>query len=85
MLDCVAPGPDEIVLPTTSSSVFQSTNLDYLLRNLGVRQLVVCGCVTGAAWNRLGAIMLLVGTCAVGSSQQMLPEQEDANTQTPIK
>lgn len=46
MLPEVAPGPDEIVLPKTSSSVFQSTHLDYLLRNLGVRQLLLVGCVT---------------------------------------
>ncbi|PSC74262.1 isochorismatase [Micractinium conductrix] len=46
MLECISPGPDEIVLPKTSSSVFQSTNLDYLLRSLGVRQLVLAGCVT---------------------------------------
>ncbi len=47
MLECIAPGPDEIVLPKTSSSVFLSTNLDYLLRSLGARQLVLAGCVTG--------------------------------------
>ncbi len=47
MLDCITPGRDEIILPKTSSSVFQSTNIDYLLRSLGVRQLVLAGCVTG--------------------------------------
>ncbi|KAL4852742.1 Peroxyureidoacrylate/ureidoacrylate amidohydrolase RutB [Chlorella vulgaris] len=46
VLDCIPPGPDEIVLPKTSSSVFLSTPLHYLLQNLGVRQLVLCGCVT---------------------------------------
>lgn len=44
--DAIAPGPDEIVIPKTSSSVFISTNIDYLLRNLGVKQLVLCGVVT---------------------------------------
>ena len=39
----LAPGPDEIVLPKTSSGVFNSTNIDYVLRNLGVRFLVVTG------------------------------------------
>ena len=38
MIDTIAPGPDDIVLPKTSSSVFISTNLDYLLRCLGKRQ-----------------------------------------------
>ena len=33
----VAPAPDDIVLPKTSSGVFNSTNLDYVLRNLGIR------------------------------------------------
>jgi glutamine synthetase len=39
------PGKD-ISLPKTSCSVFQSTNLDYILRNLNVEQLVVCGQLT---------------------------------------
>jgi nicotinamidase-related amidase len=42
----IAPVGDEIVLPKGSSSVFVSTNIDYLLRNLGVRQLVISGLVT---------------------------------------
>src|SRR4051812_37326894 len=46
VLDEIAPGGDEIVLPKTSSSVFISTNLDYVLRNLGVRSLVVAGVLT---------------------------------------
>ena len=46
VLDAIAPGDDEIVLPKTSSSVFVSTHIDYVLRNLGVRQLVICGLVT---------------------------------------
>lgn len=37
VLEAIAPGDDEIVLPKTSSSVFISTNIDYVLRNLGVR------------------------------------------------
>lgn len=42
----LAPVGDEILLPKTSSGVFNSTNLDYLLRNLGIRYLVVVGIVT---------------------------------------
>jgi nicotinamidase-related amidase len=42
----LAPAPDEIVLPKTSSGVFNSTNIDYVLRNLGVRFLIVAGIVT---------------------------------------
>ena len=42
----IEPGDDEIVLPKSSSSVFVSTHIDYILRNLGVRQLVICGLLT---------------------------------------
>ena len=45
-LDALAPGDDEIWLPKGSSSVFVSTNIDYVLRCLGVRQLVVSGLLT---------------------------------------
>ena len=46
VIDELAPGDDEIVLPKSSSSVFVSTHIDYLLRNLGVKQLVLSGIVT---------------------------------------
>lgn len=46
VLDELAPGDDEIVLPKSSSSVFVSTHIDYILRNLGVRQLVMSGLLT---------------------------------------
>ena len=46
VIDAIAPGADEIVLPKTSSSVFISTNIDYVLRNLGVRSLIVAGVLT---------------------------------------
>jgi nicotinamidase-related amidase len=42
----LAPMADELVLPKSSSSPFSSTVLDYLLRNLGVRTLVVIGLLT---------------------------------------
>ena len=35
-----------MVIPKTSSNVFISTNIDYVLRNLGTRYLVVSGVVT---------------------------------------
>ena len=40
------PRVDEIMLPKTSCSVFCSTNIAYVLRNLGVRYLIVCGQLT---------------------------------------
>jgi ureidoacrylate peracid hydrolase len=42
----IAPREDEIVLPKTSSSVFVSTNVDYVLRNLEVRSLIIAGVLT---------------------------------------
>lgn len=46
VFDAIAPADDEIVLPKTSSSVFISTNIDYVLRNLGTRYLVIAGFLT---------------------------------------
>lgn len=46
VIDELAPGDDEIVFPKSSSSVFISTHIDYVLRNLGIKQLVICGIVT---------------------------------------
>jgi ureidoacrylate peracid hydrolase len=46
VIDELAPGDDEICLPKSSSSVFVSTHIDYILRNLGVKQLVLSGIVT---------------------------------------
>jgi ureidoacrylate peracid hydrolase len=46
MVDELAPGGDEMVFPKTSSSVFISTNIDYVLRNLGTRYLIIAGCLT---------------------------------------
>lgn len=46
VLDEIAPAEDEIVIPKTSSSVFISTNIDYVLRNLGVRSLIIAGLLT---------------------------------------
>lgn len=42
----LAPGPDELVLAKSSSSPFSSTTLDYLLRNMGIRTLIVMGLLT---------------------------------------
>jgi ureidoacrylate peracid hydrolase len=46
VIDELAPGPDEIRFPKSSSSVFVSTHIDYVLRNLGVRQLAIAGLIT---------------------------------------
>ena len=46
VVDELQPADDEILFPKTSSSVFISTNIDYVLRNLGVRFLIIAGCLT---------------------------------------
>ena len=46
VIDALEPTANEIVLPKTSSGVFNSTAIDYVLRNLGTRHLIVCGVVT---------------------------------------
>jgi ureidoacrylate peracid hydrolase len=46
MIDELAPGDDEIVFPKSSSSVFVSTHIHYVLGNLGIKQLVISGIIT---------------------------------------
>ena len=46
VLDKIAPAEDEVIFRKTSSSVFISTNIDYVLRNLEVRSLIVAGMMT---------------------------------------
>jgi ureidoacrylate peracid hydrolase len=46
MVPELAPGDDDILFPKTSSSVFISTNIDYVLRNLGIQYLIIAGCLT---------------------------------------
>ncbi|MGK9170715.1 cysteine hydrolase [Inquilinus limosus] len=78
VIDEIAPGEDEIVLPKGSSSVFVSTHIDYLLRNLGVKQLVLAGvltdqCVESAVRDAcdLGYLVTLVpDACATMSEER---------------
>jgi ureidoacrylate peracid hydrolase len=46
VLDELQPLPNEIVIPKTSSSLFNSTNFEYVLRNLGVEYVMVMGIMT---------------------------------------
>ena len=76
VIDRLAPGADEMVIPKTSSNVFVSTNLDYVLRNLGTRHLVISGivtdqCVEGAVRDGcdLGYLVTLVSDACATYSQ----------------
>ncbi|MGD8484777.1 MAG: isochorismatase family cysteine hydrolase [Thioalkalispiraceae bacterium] len=42
----VAPKGDEIVINKTASGVFNATNIEYILRNMGITGLFVCGVYT---------------------------------------
>jgi len=46
VIPAVAPQGDEILIPKTSSGIFNSTNVDYVLRNLGIEYLVIYGVMT---------------------------------------
>ena len=46
VIDELAPLDNEIVIPKTSSSLFNSTSFEYVLRNLGIEYLLVTGIVT---------------------------------------
>jgi ureidoacrylate peracid hydrolase len=77
VLDEIAPTDDEMVFRKTSSSVFISTNIDYVLRNLGIRSLIATGimtdqCVESAVRDAcdLGYLVTLVTDACTTSSAE---------------
>ena len=78
VIDELAPQGDEIVFSKTSSSVFNSTNIDYVLRAMTIQQLVVVGiaadqCVESAVRDAcdLGYLVTLVpDACATYSADR---------------
>lgn len=78
VLDAIEPLDDEMQFPKTSSSVFISTNLHYILGNLGVDFLIVSGlltdqCISSAVRDAcdLGYLVTLVtDACATYSRQR---------------
>lgn len=77
VIDAIAPAADEIVIPKTSSSAFISTNIDYVLRNLGMRYLVISGvltdqCVESAVRDAcdLGYLVTLITDACATHSQE---------------
>jgi ureidoacrylate peracid hydrolase len=77
VIDEIAPNDNEIWLPKGSSSVFVSTHIDYLLRCLEVRQLVISGvltdqCVESAVRDAcdLGYLVTLVPDACATFSQE---------------
>ena len=80
VIEEIAPLGDEIVIPKTSSSVFISTNIHYVLGNLGVRHLIVAGVLTDQCVDStvrdacdLGYLVTLVpDACATQSEERHL-------------
>lgn len=77
VLDELKPLPNEIVIPKTSSSLFNSTNFEYVLRNLGVEYVMVMGvltdqCVETAVRDGCdrGFLMTLIDDACATSSEQ---------------
>jgi nicotinamidase-related amidase len=76
----LAPAGDEILLPKTSSGVFNSTNLDYLLHNLGIRFLVVAGIMTDQCVDmavRDGADLGYLVTCVQDACAALTRERHE--------
>ena len=76
VIDAIQPGEDEIVLKKSASSVFNATNIEYVLRNLGVERLAICGvyteqCVESAVRDACdrGFLVTLVGDACATPSQ----------------
>lgn len=46
VIDELRPGSDEMIIPKTSSSLFNSTNFEYLARNIGLDTIIVTGFLT---------------------------------------
>jgi len=77
VIDSLKPLEDEIVLRKSASSVFNATNIDYILHNLGISQLVICGvyteqCVESAvrdACDKGFLVSLVEDACAANSEE----------------
>ena len=78
VIDAIRPLDDEIVFPKTSSSVFISTNIHYILGNLGIDFLIVSGlltdqCISSAVRDAcdLGYLVTLIpDACATYSKER---------------
>jgi ureidoacrylate peracid hydrolase len=77
VMEVIQPMDDEIVFPKTSSSVFISTNIHYILGNLGIEFLIVSGlltdqCISSAVRDAcdLGYLVTLITDACATYSQQ---------------
>ncbi|GLI59999.1 hypothetical protein VaNZ11_002058 [Volvox africanus] len=69
VIDELKPAQDEMVLPKTSSSVFNSTNVDFILRSMNKRHLILVGCVTDQC-----VAHAVMDACDLGYLVTLVPE-----------
>src|SRR5215510_15931554 len=72
ILDEVAPQGDEIVITKTCGGAFNGSNIEYVLRNLGIQHLIVVGVVTS------GCVEVAVRDASDRSFQVLLVEDATA-------
>ena len=72
ILEEVAPQGDEIVITKTCGGVFNGSNIEYVLRNLGIQHLIVVGVVTS------GCVEVAVRDAADRGFQVLLVEDATA-------
>jgi len=78
VVDELKPLENEIIIPKTSSSLFNSTNFEYVLRNLSIQYLIVMGIVTDQCvetavrdgCDRGFLVTLIEDACATHSQQR---------------
>ena len=78
VVDELKPLKNEIIIPKTSSSLFNSTNFEYVLRNLSVQYLMIMGIVTDQCvetavrdgCDRGFLVTLIEDACATHSQQR---------------
>ena len=76
VIDPLAPLANEIVISKTSSSLFNSTNFEYVLRNLGIEYVMVMGMLTDQCVETTirdgcdrGFLMTIVDDCCAARSE----------------
>jgi nicotinamidase-related amidase len=92
ILDEIAPIGDELVFSKTTGSAFTSTSLDYVLRQIGIENLFMCGVVTSGCVQRtardaddLGYNVILVGDACAASSPELHRNAIEAMDQRRIR
>ena len=78
VISTLSPIGDEMVFSKTSSSCFISTNIDYVLRSMGIKQLIVCGgltdqCISSTVRDAcdLGYLVTVPTDCCISKSPDL--------------